>query len=126
MTQPAIRVNSMPPNPAPMLAKPQTEATDSLGNASAVRASWVTFAPVYPAIATATQAVAIHGEWESTAGMDESISNAQRVRASFRAFAVGTPRRINAADSHPPRTLPSAATKNGIQAYFPIAAKLNL
>src|SRR3954447_15243904 len=126
MSQPAIRVNSMPPNPAPMLAKPQTEATDSFGNASAVRASWVTFAPVYPAIATATQAVATHGEWENTAGMDDSISNAQTVTASFRAFAVGMPRRMKAPDSHPPRALPSAAMKNGIQAYFPIAARLNL
>ena len=101
----------MPPNPEPILARPQMEATTFLGYTSAGNASMFAETPVYPSIANETSAIDTLVSGTNTAGIAEAISNMKTVTADFRAIVTGTPRRSKNPENQPPIMLPKPATR---------------
>lgn len=61
MTQPVSSAKTIPPNPDPMLASPQIEATTFFGKTSAGKASMLATQAVYPNIARDTSPMDIVG-----------------------------------------------------------------
>src|SRR5205823_4939912 len=107
--QPVISVKIIPPNPAPILASPQTDPTRFLGNTSEGKLRVTASAPVYPAIATETNAIEIRTSETRTAGMAESIRVANSVTVVFRANVIEQPRSIRSPHIHPPSRFPRPA-----------------
>src|SRR4051794_26657055 len=105
----------MPPKPDPMLASPYTEPTADFGNTSAGKLSIFARHPVYPSIATDTNAIDIHASGASTAGIADVISTAKKVTDVLRAIVTVHPRFKRRPDIQPPRMLPKPATIKGIQ-----------
>ena len=101
----------MPPNPEPMLARPQIEATTFLGYTSAGNASMFAETPVYPIIANETSAIDTLVSGTSTAGIAEAISSTKTVTADFRAMVTETPRRNKNPENQPAMMLPKPATR---------------
>ena len=59
----------------------------------------------------------------STAGMALVMRMAKKVTADLRAMVTDAPRWRRKPESHPPNRLPKPATRNGIQANLPMAAR---
>src|SRR5437868_7063840 len=80
--------------------------------------------PVYPAMAIDTRAIEVRTSETRTAGIAESISTAKKVTDAFRAMVTGHPRLSIQPHNHPPRRLPTPATRNGIHPNLPIDCML--
>src|SRR5262249_22399464 len=123
-TQPVISVKIIPPKPAPIAASPHVLPTRFFGNTSEGKLSVFAKAPVYPAIAMATNPIESHTFETRTAGIAESIRTAKKVTVVLRATVTVQPRLSRSPQPQPPRRFPKPATMKGIQPYFPIDSML--